>query len=83
MREFSSETETISSHQERLDLFFEANSVAAGKQVSFLLTVIHVGSKHYDLLRGLVALATLKDRMLKELHDLIEVALRAKTACNY
>ena len=51
MLEFSPETEIISSYLERLDLYFDANSVAAGKQVSVLLTMI--GSKYYDLLRGL------------------------------
>ena len=70
MRESSPDTETTSSYRERLDLFFKANSMVAGKQVSVLLNVI--GSKQYDLIRGLMTPAALKDLTLKELYDLLK-----------
>ena len=51
--EFKPEKECIAAYLERLQLFFIANSIAEGKQVATLLSV--VGTKTYALLRDLLA----------------------------
>ncbi len=46
MKEFNSETETISAYLERFDLYVSVNGITEDKQVSTLLLVI--GMKHYS-----------------------------------
>ena len=50
---FNRTQETATAYLERVQLFFLANDIAAGKQVSVLLTL--VGPKVYELLRSLVS----------------------------
>ena len=53
IEEFSPESETISSYLERTELFLVANDVANDKRVAVFLSVL--GSRHYSLLRGMLA----------------------------
>ena len=47
MKEFTPDTESISAYLERLQLYFDANSIAEDKRVS-----VFAEAKHYTLLRG-------------------------------
>ena len=52
--EFDVAKESIHIYLERMELYFVANAVAEAKQPVVLLTSI-IGSKHYDLLKNLLA----------------------------
>ena len=65
IQEFRPDDESISAYLERLQLFFEANSVVEAKQVPVLLSVL--GAKNYALLRSLLASALPKDKSYAEL----------------
>ena len=54
LTEFKPESEKIEAYLERVQLFFDANTIAEDKQVIVLLTVI--GSSTYTLLTCLLAL---------------------------
>ena len=62
--EFHQENEFFSSYIERVELFFEANSIADEK-VTVVLSL--VGSKTYSLLRSLVAPAKPNEKSYKDL----------------
>ena len=62
---FNDEVESIKTYLERIDLYFTANSVAAGKQVPALLTAI--GPTTYSLLSNLFAPAAPKDQSLADI----------------
>ena len=70
MQEFEPDTESISAYLERLQMFFEANDIAAEKKVSVLLTVI--GKQNFSLLRNLVAPETPKDKSFDDLTALLK-----------
>ena len=53
LQEFKLESESIAAYLERTTVYFDANSIAAEKQVSVLLSV--VGAQTYSLLRSLTA----------------------------
>ena len=53
LQEFKPDAETIAAYLERVNLYFEANDIAAEKRVVVLLNAI--GSKTYSLLRSLTA----------------------------
>ena len=53
VEEFQPELESIAAYLERMELFFDANNIATGRRVPMFLSVI--GSKHYSLLRNLLA----------------------------
>ncbi len=53
IEEFQPEVESISAYLERVELFFDANDIAAARRVPTFLSVI--GSKNYSLLRNLFA----------------------------
>ena len=62
IQEFKLESERFSMYVERLKLYFEANGVAANKQVATFLTVI--GAKSYALLSDFYAPSKPKDQEL-------------------
>ena len=70
MQEFEPDTESISAYLERLQMFFEANDIAAEKKVSVLLTVI--GRQNFSLLRNLVAPESPKDKSFDDLTKLLK-----------
>ncbi len=70
MKEFNSETETISAYLERFDLYVSVNGIAGDKQVSTLLLVI--GMKHYSLIRGLVSPVKPENKTLVELKSILK-----------
>ena len=76
MQEFEPDTESISAYLERLQMFFEANDIAAEKKVSVLLTVI--GKQNFSLLRNLVAPATPKDKSFDDLTALLKTHFEPK-----
>jgi hypothetical protein len=61
----STENEVFSSYLERIEFFFEANSVQDNKKVAVFLTV--QGSNTHSLLRSLVAPAVPKDKSFAEI----------------
>ena len=69
--EFDPKAEGISSYLERVQLYFEANSVEDDRKVPVLLTV--VGAKTYETLRSLLAPTRARE---KSFIDLIEVLKR-------
>ena len=70
MQEFEPDTESISAYLERLQMFFEANDIAAEKKVSVLLTVI--GKHNFSLLRNLVASESPKDKSFDDLTKILK-----------
>ncbi len=72
LKAFDPEAENISTYLERVELYFEANSVNDEKKVSVLFTVI--GPKNYGIIiRSLVAPDRPKDKTYAQL----EIALKA------
>ncbi len=65
LEEFDPASDSITAYVERVQLFFDANSVAEGKQVAVFLSVL--GSKTYLLLRNLLTPETPKDKTFDEL----------------
>ena len=53
MQEFDPQVETMTAYLERLELYFDANTVVAEKKVSALL--YGIGPKVYEVLRSLLA----------------------------
>ena len=70
IREFQPDSETATAYLKRVQLFFLANDIAAGKQVSVLLTL--VGPKLYELLRSLVSPNLSQDKTYEELAELFK-----------
>ncbi len=70
MKEFNSETKTISAYLGRFDLYVLVNGIAEDKQVSTLLLVI--GMKHYSLIRGLVSPVKPENKTLVELKSILK-----------
>ena len=62
---FNLETESVFSYIARVEFFYSANEVPAAKHVLVFLSAID--GKMYDLLRNLLAPASLKDKSFKEL----------------
>ena len=65
LEEFDPASDSITAYVERVQLFFDANSMAEGKQVAVFLSVL--GSKTYLLLRNLLTPETPKDKTFDEL----------------
>jgi hypothetical protein len=65
IQEFNKETERFSTYIDRLELYFEANSIPEEKQVAVFLTV--VGAKNFSLLNDLCAPEKPKDKTLVDL----------------
>jgi len=70
LSEFQPEKERISAYLERVQMFFEANYIAAEKQVAVLLTVI--GGETYALLQSLLAPVKPKDKSFEELLQVLQ-----------
>ena len=66
--EFDSRTDSISSYIERMQLYFEANSVADDRKVAVLL----IGAKTYETLRSLLAPARRRDKTYDELVSVLQ-----------
>ncbi len=62
IQEFDPQVETITTYLERLELYFDANTVAAEKKVSALL--YGIGPKVYGVLRSLLAPTCPQDHFL-------------------
>ena len=61
LTEFRPDKEKVSDYLDRVSLYFEANGVAAAKQVPVLLTAI--GGETYALLTSLVSPAKPQDKL--------------------
>ena len=66
IQEYDLQVETITTYLERLELYFDGNTVAAKKEVSALL--YSIGPKVYGVLRSLLAPNRPQD---KEFADLV------------
>ena len=76
--EFNSQTDSFKSYVERAKFFFEANSIAEGKQLAVFLSSI--GGKTYDLLRSLVAPDQPKDKALEDIIAVLQEHFDPKPA---
>ena len=65
LKEYNSATEQISAYLERVELFFNANSISEDKQVATFLSV--VGPTTYSVLRDLFAPTPPKDKSLADI----------------
>ena len=72
--EFNSQTDSFKSYVERANLFFDANSIAEGKQLAVFL------SSTYDLLRSLVAPDQPKDKSLADIIAVLQEHFDPKPA---
>ena len=68
--EFDPRSDSISSYLERMQLYFEANSVKEDRKVAVLLTV--VGAKTYETLRSLLSPARPRDKTYEELLEVLK-----------
>ena len=75
--EFQTKNATIMDYLERVDLFFDVNSVAEDKQVRWLLNMI--GAKAYTLLRTLASPAQPKQKSMAELRTVHKEHYEPKT----
>ena len=66
LQEFQPETESIDAYLERVDMYFLANEIPAGKHVPVFLSV--VGGKTHALLRDLFAPQKLQTQKLKDIY---------------
>ena len=60
LQEYKPGAESIAAYLERVEIFFQANNIAADKQVPVFLSV--VGGRTYSLLRDLTAPAKPQDK---------------------
>ena len=67
LTEFKPESEKIEAYLERVQLFFDANTIEEDKQVAVLLTVI--GSSTYALLTSLLAPCKPREKSFAELSE--------------
>ena len=65
LNQYEPDLETMSAYLERVEIFFQANSIAENKQVGIFLSLI--GAKTYGLLQDLVAPDKPNDKSLAEL----------------
>jgi len=70
LTEFRPDKEKVSDYLDRVSLYFEANGVAAAKQVPVLLTAI--GGETYALLTSLVSPAKPQDKLFRELSAILK-----------
>ena len=68
--EFDQRSDSIVSYLERMQLYFEANSVDDDRRVAVLLTV--VGSKTYETLRSLLAPERPRDQSYDQLVSVLQ-----------
>ena len=68
--EFNCKSDSISSYLERMQLYFEANSVKEDRKVADLLTVI--GAKTYETLHSLLVPVRPGDKTCNELLGLLQ-----------
>jgi len=76
LAEFQPQKEKVSEYLERVSLYFEANSVAEGKQVAVLLTAI--GGETYALLNSLLSPAKPRDKTFAELTTVLKAHFEPK-----
>ena len=77
LTEFKSESEQIEAYLERVQLFFDANTIEEDKQVAVLLTVI--GSSTYALLTSLLAPCKPREKSFAELSETLRRHFDPKT----
>ena len=65
LQEFTPGSESVTTYLERVNVFFKANDIAAGKRVPVLLSV--VGAKTYALLRSLTSPTLPQEKSFDEL----------------
>ena len=70
LAEFHAGKEKVSDYLERVSLYFEANSVAEGKQVAVLLTAI--GGETYALLTNLLSPDKPRDKTFAEISSVLK-----------
>ena len=68
--EFDHRTDAIASYLERMQLYFETNSVADDRKVAVLLTVI--GAKTHETLRSLLAPEAPRDKSFAQLVSVLQ-----------
>ena len=76
LQELQPDVEPIKAYLERGNVFFEANSIAAGKQVPVLLSAI--GPKIYSLLRSLTSPALPHKKSFDELATILQSHFQPK-----
>jgi hypothetical protein len=76
IHEFDPEKENIVAYLELLQIYFDMNEIAKGKQVPILLTVI--GASNYSLLRSLFSPVTLKEKTFEELATVLKTHFEPK-----
>ena len=76
LQEFQPDVEPIKAYLERANVFFEANSIAAGKRVPVLLSAI--GPKIYSLLRSLTSPALPHEKSFDELATILQSHFQPK-----
>ena len=70
LNEFRPETESIAAYLERVEVFFQANTIAECKQVAVFLSV--VGGKTYSLLRDLLSPQKPQEKTLVTLFETLK-----------
>ena len=70
LAEFHAGKEKVSDYLERVSLYFEANSVAEGKQVAVLLKAI--GGEIYALLTNLLSPDKPRDKTFAEISSILK-----------
>ena len=70
LNEFRPETESIAAYLERVEVFFQANTIAECKQVAVFLSV--VGGKTYSLLRDLLSPQKPQEKTLETLFETLK-----------
>ena len=65
IQEFSPVNETIGAYSERMELYFQANGVAEGRQVAAFLSIIR--GKNYTLSRNILSPEKPSDKLLEDL----------------
>ena len=78
IREFHPESDSIKSYLKRVQLYFEANDVAADKQVAVLLSSI--GAPTYSLISDLAAPGPPIDKTLREIEEILRKHYEPKRA---
>ena len=79
LTEINASNKDWNSYIERLELFFEANSIERGKRQPILLST--VGVETYKIFKGLVAPVKRKVKSYDELVELIKKSSESKTKC--
>ena len=76
LQEYKPEAESIAAYLERVEIFFQANNIAADKQVPVFLSV--VGGRMYSLLRDLTVPEKPQDKTLAHLSETLKSHFQPK-----